>query len=201
MQATASYPIITRADGTSERITMSTFDERCSSLAKVFGTSPYLTHDEVLQEVRLAAHVADERTGIDDVAGYTFILARNRVLRLFTAETRHHERFVSTDPQPIGVDDDRESHVFDELSVEDDYGCEMDAKHLFDLLRRALMRLSDRQRQAIELRFFQSKAFREIGEALHVSTARAAALVKDGLATLRRTLSADCNDEFFGSLS
>lgn len=62
----------------------------------------------------------------------------------------------------------------------------MYARYVSDTVRKAVDSLSERQRLCIDMRYFQGKSQKEIGEQLHVSSQRVHQIEWDGLRRLRK---------------
>jgi len=130
--------------------------------------------DDVLQEtfVRLARG-RKRLAGVDNLAGYAFIVARNVAIRLAGRKARREEVRTAA----------RGDALFRE-ATSDDRG----ARETAETVAAALARLGPELREVVELKTYGGLTFREIGEVTGLPQGTVATRYRTALGHLRRWL-------------
>jgi RNA polymerase sigma-70 factor (ECF subfamily) len=136
--------------------------------------------EEITQEVFVEVWRTAPRFDTEKGSAETWVtmLAHRRAVDRVRAEQARSERQTKVASQGDVPDATPEAHVVDII------GAEQDATRV----RRALAGLSDLQRQAIELAFYQGFTYPQVAQALDVPLGTIKTRIRDGLIRLRDQL-------------
>lgn len=140
---------------------------------------------DILQEVYLVAWKNRERIRPQAVLGYLSATARNLCLQYFQRRS-HAADAPATDEGAEGVPAGELVAQGGRVEAEDPAGVFDAAERRFRLARAMLEDLTDRERDAVLMRYYLDMKVGEIAEALDVSRNTVRNLINSALATLRR---------------
>jgi len=134
--------------------------------------------DEILQETFLRlARGREKLAGVENIAGYAFMVARNEALRRIVSRSNEHQRRAEA------------AELFVEATHDD-----RDAREAAEELTLALARLRAEQREVVELKTYGGLTLAEIAHVTGTPPGTVATRYRTAIGQLREWLSRTCHD-------